>query len=142
MTAKNRGVKSFVSNYAAGEYFRLGRSDESGEPIQAMSDGDSVCASMPFGKYTSAEVLQLWTETLKQFEETLLQPFYERLTSSLEKVAGERLEQQCEIMQAFVNGICDKICASIEKRFAQLPCQSAPPPLRQSRPRRHHTYEV
>ena len=140
MAAKSQGVRSFVSNNATGESLRL--SDESPEPIQAMSDGNSVCASMPFGKYTSAEVLQLWTETLKRFEETLLQPLYERITSSLEKVAQEKLEQQCKIMQAFVNGMCDKICASIERRFAQLPGQSAPPPPRLSRPRRHHTHEV
>ena len=134
MAAKSQGVRNFVSNNAAGEPLRL--SDESPEPIQATSDGDSVCASMP------ASVLQLWTETLKQFEEKLLQPLYERLTSSLEKVAQEKLEQQCKIMQAFVNGMCDKICSSIERRFAQLPGQSAPPPPRPSRPRRHHTYEV
>lgn len=139
MTAKNnRDLVAFVSNNAGIESRRSGsRSDEQiPRPIEAMSDGESVFASMPFGKYTSHEVLQMWTEAVKQFEEKL-KPLYENLMNDLDERAQlnlrhhtltqEKLEQRHKILQALMHEMCDKICTCIEKRFMQIPGQLGQP---------------
>ena len=145
MASINRDLKSFASNNGA-ESVRLSRSAEcTAAPIEAISDGESAHASMPFGRYTSSEVLAMWSEVLKQlnFEEKL-KSFYESLMSGLEerhKVTQEKLEQQNHIMQALMREVCDQIFTC----FAP-PQASGQPPMRSSfRPRshpHHQLYEV
>lgn len=151
MAVKNRDLMTFVSSNVGAESLRLARSDESHEPIEAISDGESAYATMPFGRYTSAEVLQMWNETLKQFEEKL-KPLYDSLMSDLEersqcnvrhhKLTQEKLEQRHKIMQALIHDMCEKICTCIERRFAQIPVGQPAAVTSSFRPPRVSLYEV
>jgi len=115
------------------------QSEESCAPMQAVSDGTFQFASMLFGKYTSAEVLQMWTEIserLKQCEEKV-RPLYEGSLSDVEacfnlrtvaEIANQEnmksLQQRDEAMRILVHtemkaidiiDMCAKVCASVEK---------------------------
>ena len=140
-----RDLKSFASNNGA-ESIRLSRSAELyTAPVEAISDGESAHASMPFGRYTSSEVLAMWSEMLKQlnFEEKL-KSFYESLMSGLEerhKSTQEKMEQQNQIMQALMHEVCDQILACF------VPPQASGQPsmtssFRPSRPRPHHPWPL
>jgi len=62
-------------------------------PRQAVSDGTSQFASMPYEKYASAEMLQMlreFSERLKQCEEKVM-PLYEGLLSDVEARLNEQL---------------------------------------------------
>lgn len=108
----------------------LTRSDdnESRTPIEVVSDGgECAYASMSFGRYTSDEVLQMWAEMLRQFEEKL-KPFYDSLMEDLEEQLRRNLQHHtpgrteinwAEIMQALVDEMCTKVCRCIENKFAQ-----------------------
>ena len=143
MAAISRDLKSFASNNGA-ETVRVSRSAECTAvtvPVEAISDGESAHASMPFGKYTSSEVLSMWKETLKQlnFEEKL-KSFYESLVSGLEerhRLTQEKLDQQNQLMQALMGEVCDRI----SECFAP-PQASGQPPMRPSFRPRHQLYEV
>ena len=115
-------------------------------PTEAISDGESVHASMPFGKYTTSEVLAMWNDMLKQlnFEEKL-KSFYESLMNGLEerhRLTQEKLEQQTQLMQALMGEVCDRILAC----FVPPQASGQPPMSRPSfRPRlrpQHQVYEV
>ena len=131
--------KDFTSNNGEegiiGQYTPVSQSEESCAPMQAVSDGTSQFASMPFGKYTSAEMLQMWTEIserLKQCEEKV-RPLHEGLLSDLEARFNEQLQrlnqenmkslqQRDEAMRNLVRtemkdiiDMCTKVCASVER---------------------------
>ena len=101
--------------------------------------------SMPFGRYTSSEVLAMWSEMLKQlnFEEKL-KSFYESLMSGLEerhKSTQEKMEQQNQIMQALMHDVCDQILACfMPPQVSGQP--SMTPGFRLSRPRPHHPWPL
>ena len=149
MAAINRDLKSFASNNGA-ETVRISKSSECTMtvPTEAISDGESVHASMPmpFGKYTTSEVLAMWNDMLKQlnFEEKL-KSFYESLMNGLEerhRLTQEKMEQQNQLMQALMGEVCDRILACFVP-----PQASGQPPMRPSfRPRplrpQHQVYEV
>ena len=153
MAAKNRDIVTFVSNNTGIESHGLSRSGSRSDdfheqpriarPVEAKSDGESAYASMPFGKYTAHEVVQMWTEAVKQFEENL-KPLYENLMNDLEErstgnlrqhtLTQEMLEQRHQILQTLMHEMRDKICTCIERKFMQISGQPRQPYVASSFP--------